>query len=102
LVEYFSKQIMTRSIVLSFWLLAFGFLAFSSCGPAAEDRSMMMSRSKQVQDSIAAVIRMQMAEAEGPAPVQALPTASPTTMAPVAPVTQPATHTHAPGETHNH
>lgn len=93
---------MTRSFVLSFWLLAFGFLAFSSCGPAAEDRSMMMSRSKQVQDSIANVIRMQMAEAEGPAPMQAVPGTSPTTMAPVAPVTPASTHTHAPGEVHNH
>lgn len=93
---------MTRSIVLSFWLLAFGFLVFSSCGPAAEDRSMMMSRSKQVQDSIANVIRMQMAEAEGPAPMQAVPSTSPTTMAPVAPVTPAPTHTHAPGEVHNH
>jgi len=90
---------MTRSFVLSFGLLAFGLLAFFSCGPAAEDRSMMMSRSKLVQDSIAAVIRMQMAEAEGPAPVQAMPTASPTTVAPVAPAP---THTHAPGEVHNH
>ncbi len=84
---------------LLFLLSTFGFLTFSSCGPAAEDRSMMMSRSKLVQDSIAAVIRMQMAEAEGPAPVQAMPTASPTSVAPVAPA---ATHTHAPGEVHNH
>ncbi len=90
---------MTRSFVLSFGLLAFGLLAFFSCGPAAEDRSMMMSRSKLVQDSIAAVIRMQMAEAEGPAPVQAMPTASATSVAPVAPAP---THTHAPGEVHNH
>jgi len=82
-----------------FLLSSFGFLLLASCGPAAEDRSMMMSRSKQVQDSIAAVIRMQMAEAEGPAPVQAMPTASPTSVAPVAPAP---THTHAPGEVHNH
>jgi hypothetical protein len=38
-----------------------------SCGPAAEDRNVMHSRAKIFQDSIANVIRTQMAEAEAPA-----------------------------------
>jgi hypothetical protein len=86
-----------------FLLSAFGFLTFSSCGPAAEDRAVMQSSSKRVQDSIAYVIRMQMAEAEGQAPaaMQAAPMA---TTAAVITHTNAAgeTHTHAPGEGHNH
>ena len=52
----------------------------SNCGPAAEDRSNMVARSKIVQDSIANSIRMAMAEAEGPAPAPAVvvaPSATP-------------------------
>jgi len=47
-------------------------LAFA-CGPAAEDRKAMHERAKVFQDSIANVIRTTMAEAEGPAPVNAAP-----------------------------
>lgn len=94
---------MSKSIVLSLCLLAFGILAFFSCGPAAEDRSVMLSRAKQVQDSIAYVIRSQMAEAESPG---TLPIQTQTNIAPAQVVTHTnaagETHTHAPGETHNH
>lgn len=37
-----------------------------ACGPAAENRQLMHARANQVQDSIANVIRQQMAEAMGP------------------------------------
>ncbi len=94
---------MTKPILFSSSFIAIAILFFFSCGPAAEDRSMMMSRAKQVQDSIANAIRMQMAEAEAPGPmqVQAAPMAAP---APVITHTNAAgeTHTHAPGESHNH
>ncbi|MCU0361240.1 MAG: hypothetical protein MUF75_11085 [Bacteroidia bacterium] len=95
---------MTKSFFLSLWLLAFGFLAFSSCGPAAEDRAVMLSSSKRVQDSIAYVIRTQMAEAEGQAPAVMQQNAPMTTGAAVITHTNAAgeTHTHAPGEGHNH
>lgn len=41
--------------------------ALSQCGPAGEDRNLMHSRAKQVQDSIANSIRQAIAEAEEPA-----------------------------------
>jgi nitrous oxide reductase accessory protein NosL len=50
-------------------LLSALFLAvvLTGCGRAAEDRNMMHARAKVFQDSIANVIRMRLAEAEGPA-----------------------------------
>jgi hypothetical protein len=45
-------------------------LIIQSCGPAAEDREMMHQRAKSFQDSIANLIRTQLAEAEGPAAFQ--------------------------------
>jgi hypothetical protein len=45
-------------------------IIFQSCGPAAEDREMMHQRAKAFQDSIANLIRTQLAEAEGPAAMQ--------------------------------
>ena len=42
-------------------------LVVASCGPAAEDRTTMVSRSKVVQDSIANLIKTAMQEAEMPA-----------------------------------
>jgi hypothetical protein len=92
---------MLRSSLVLFALVSGTFLG--SCGPAAEDRSTMLYRSKLVQDSIANVIRMQMAEAEAPGPNQAQVVPMP---APAAVVTHTnaagQTHTHAPGESHNH
>lgn len=87
-----------------FLLLTFalGLLKFS-CGPAAEDRSTMMSRAKQVQDSIAFVIRSQMAEAEAPGPLQQAPVqAAPAGSSVTPPPSSMPAHTHAPGEVHNH
>lgn len=85
----------------SLFLLAFAFgLIAISCGPAAEDRSTMMSRAKVVQDSIAYVIRSQMNEAEAPGPMQMMQVA-PANTTPATASLAP-THTHAPGETHNH
>jgi hypothetical protein len=56
---------MTRS---AFLFAAFiSLLAFTSCGPAAEDRNVMHQRAKIFQDSIANLIKQQLAEAEGPA-----------------------------------
>lgn len=81
---------------------AFGLFA-SACGPAAEDRSTMMSRAKQVQDSIAFVIRSQMAEAEAPGPMQQAPVqAAPAGSSVAPPPSSMPAHTHAPGEVHNH
>lgn len=81
---------------------AIGLLTYS-CGPAAEDRSSMMSRAKQVQDSIAFVIRSQMAEAEAPGPMQQAPVqATPAASSVAAPPSSIPAHTHAPGEVHNH
>ncbi|HQQ95117.1 MAG TPA: hypothetical protein PLQ93_11225 [Bacteroidia bacterium] len=48
-------------------------LLVSSCGPAAEDRATMVSRAKEVQDSIANMIRSSLAEAEGTVPATAAP-----------------------------
>ena len=39
-------------------------LALQGCGPAAEDRNVMHANAKRFQDSLANVIRMQMAEAD--------------------------------------
>jgi len=86
-----------------FCLSASALFFLSSCGEAAEDRDSMKFRAKVVQDSIATVIRMQMAEAEGPGVMQ--PQAAPiATAAPVITHTNAAgeTHTHAAGEGHNH
>ena len=92
---------MLRSSLLFLSLISGIFII--SCGPAAEDRNTMLYRSKLVQDSIANVIRIQMAEAEAPGAnqSQAVPM---TTAAAVVTHTNAAgqTHTHAPGETHNH
>lgn len=68
-----SKSILLAALISSIFFL-------SKCGPAAEDRSTMVARSKIVQDSIANSIRMAMAEAEGPAPAPAVvvaPSATP-------------------------
>jgi hypothetical protein len=40
------------------------FFLLQSCGPAAEDRELMHIKAKKFQDSIANLIRMQMAEAD--------------------------------------
>lgn len=48
-------------------LLAALAVAVTACGPAAEDRNVMQSRSKIFQDSIANEIRVRMMEAETPA-----------------------------------
>lgn len=55
-------------------------ILFYSCGPAAEDRALMMSRAKIVQDSIASSIQMSIKESEMPStnlPVINTPTSSP-------------------------
>ncbi len=59
---------MIRPALLS--VAFFSLLAFYSCGPAAEDRNVMHQRAKLFQDSIANLIRAQLAEAEGPAALQ--------------------------------
>ncbi|MBL7912573.1 MAG: hypothetical protein JNJ41_16045 [Bacteroidia bacterium] len=47
-------------------------VSFTSCGPAAESRDSMMTRAKQVQDSIANSIKAAIAEVEAiPPPVVA-------------------------------
>ena len=55
---------MKRSAIL--FAALFITLIFTSCGPAAEDRNVMHQRAKIFQDSIANLIRAQLAEAEGP------------------------------------
>ena len=45
-------------------------IAFTACGPAAEERDQMMTRSKVFQDSIANMIKTSMAEAEAPGPTR--------------------------------
>jgi hypothetical protein len=44
--------------------LLFVLLLLQSCGPASEDRNLMHYNAKRFQDSIANLIRMQMAEAD--------------------------------------
>lgn len=56
-----------RSIFFIFSLAIF--IAFFSCGPAAEDRQAMHARAKVFQDSIANAIRASLNEAESPAPM---------------------------------
>lgn len=51
-----------------FAVFCFCLVAFTACGPAAEDRNVMHARAKVFQDSIANVIRMSMDEAAAPAP----------------------------------
>ncbi len=59
-----------KKLILFFSLIVI--VSFSACGPAAESRDSMMTRSKQVQDSIANSIKTAIAEVEGlPAPVVA-------------------------------
>ena len=60
-----------------------------SCGKAAEDREQMHARAKVFQDSIANMIRVSMAEAEGPSNVQVVPP-------PAAPAVTPMTTPVAP------
>jgi hypothetical protein len=57
------KNIISLSISVCVLLLV-------SCGPAAEDRYEMHRRANLFQDSIANLIRQQMAEAEGPSALQ--------------------------------
>lgn len=47
--------------------IAFAVL-FASCGPAAEKKDEMLARAKVFQDSLANMIKTQMAEAEAPGP----------------------------------
>jgi len=63
-------------------------LVLVSCGKAAEDRGQMLARAKVFQDSIANMIRVSMAEAEGTSNVQMPPPPTATPMA--TPVTPPA------------
>ena len=57
-----------KKLVLFFSLIIL--TSFTFCGPAAESREAMMTRSKQVQDSIANSIKSAIEEVEGmPAPV---------------------------------
>jgi hypothetical protein len=42
-------------------------IAFSSCGPAAEEKSKMLSNAKRVADSIALIIKTSMDAAKEPA-----------------------------------
>jgi hypothetical protein len=46
------------------FLFAAALFLLGSCGPAAEDRELMHIKAKKFQDSIANLIRMQMAEAD--------------------------------------
>ena len=69
---------MKKLLILPFLSLM---VAFSACGPAAEERDDMLARSKVFQDSIANMIKAQMAEAEGPAVQQMVVPASPATAA---------------------
>ena len=57
-------------------LLLFAVCLLNACGPAAEDRATMVSRAKEVQDSIANSIRTAMQEAESPAPAVVTPPAT--------------------------
>lgn len=55
-------------------------IAFTACGPAAENREQMLARSKVFQDSIATIIKASIAESETPGAMRApvTPTAAPT------------------------
>lgn len=69
---------MKKSILLAAFVSV---LILASCGPAAEDRKVMVARSKIFQDSIANSIKMQLNEAEAPehqAPLTGAPNPSPT------------------------
>jgi hypothetical protein len=72
---------MKKTILFPAFIL---FLAFTACGPAAENRELMMSRSKVFQDSIANTIRVSIAESEMPGPNRQLPPA-PTATAAITP-----------------
>ena len=48
-------------------------LIVTACGPAAEDRQKMHNGAKELQDSIANVIRSSFAESESPAPAMMVP-----------------------------
>jgi len=59
-----------KKLILFFSLILI--VSFTACGPAAESRDSMMTRAKQVQDSIANSIKAAIAEVESlPAPVVA-------------------------------
>jgi hypothetical protein len=64
-------------------------VAFTACGPAAENREQMMARSKVFQDSIAAALKASMDEAAAPGPGGNLP-AAPASTAAATPSAQPA------------
>ena len=49
---------------MRYFILLFTAIALNSCGPASEDRNIMHARAKKFQDSIANLIRTQMAEAD--------------------------------------
>ncbi len=67
---------MNKKLILLFGL-TFVF-AFTSCGPAAEEKARMLSNSKRIADSVAFIIKSSMDAAAEPGPQQIVVPASPT------------------------